>query len=215
MKKLLAFALALGLTCAPLRAMRAEGQPETLTAYTELLPCAEVCFDELLDEPFQAKAAEALSLHFIHLYPYSGDWHHQLWNHTRVILTEPHVFMAETDEHGMTTVYCFATIDSYALLRGDDGALYFTQHLDTEGFYRVCLFGDDIASVTWMGDTEDDELYPGAGYADEGYPGWSDELERQIPDPCWSTAHIAQRYLDLNGIDATVIGRYDRSPAIP
>lgn len=73
MKKLLTFALALGLACAPLNAVRAEDRPESLTAYTELPPCAEVRFDELPDEPFQAKAAEALSLYFIHAYPYDGD----------------------------------------------------------------------------------------------------------------------------------------------
>lgn len=125
------------------------------------------------------------------------------------------MFKAETGEHGMTTVYCFATIDSYALLRGNDGALYFSQDFHTEGLYRVYLFGDEIDSVEWIGDTEDDELYPGAGYADECYPGWSEELDRQIPDQRWSTAHIARPYLDLNGIDATVIGPYDKDPAIP
>lgn len=210
MKKLFVAVLALGLSFAPLCAGRAEcsflgfWRPEGVTTYTGLLPCAEVRFDDLLDEVFQAKAAEGLSLYFINSYSYTGDWYHQLWNHTRVILTEPHIFKAEVDEHNMTTIYCFGTIGSYALLRGDNGSLYFAQDLYTEGLYRVHLYHDEIDSVEWVGNM-DEELYPGAGLADEGYPGLTYKLEKQIPDQCWGTAHIAQKYLDFNGIDATVV----------
>lgn len=209
MKKLLASVLALGLICAPLSMCRAEdvfslGGPEGVTRYTEPLPCAEVRFDELFDDEMQAKAAQALSLYLINSYPYASDWYRQLWNHTRVILTEPHVFQTEVDEHGMTTIYCFGVVGSYALLRGDDGAQCFFQDLETEGLYRVYLFDDrieDVERVTAM----DEELYPGAGCADEGYPGLTHALEEQIPDQCWNTVHIARQYLDLNGIDASII----------
>ena len=214
MAKRLAVLVSLVLACLPLNTGRAETlEDETLfmaavegVEYVELLPCAEVNFDELLEDEFQSKAAQGVCRWYISEYMYAEDWYRQLWNHTRIVLTEPCVIKVDADEYGNTTIYCYAIIASYALLRGDDGALYFspTSYV-TEWLFRVHLdIFDEIECVENVWDM-DEELDPGSGCGTEGFPGMSYELYERFSSQFKDTDGIAQRYLDLNGIDATVV----------
>ena len=43
---------------------------------------------------------------------------------------------------------------------------------------------------------EGEELYTGMGIGTDGFPGLTDEFEREIPDWGFDTEHIAQKYLE-------------------
>ena len=212
MKKLLASLLAMVLACMPLNRGRTETIDDMFMAniegveYIELLPCAMVNYDELFEDEFQAKASQGVCRWYISRYTYAEDWYRQFWNHTMVVLTKPTVIKVEEDEHRNTTIYCYAAIASYALFRGDDGALYFPMSsYVTEWLFRVYIdcFGriEYVENVLDM----DEELYPGAGYGTQGFPGMSDELLERFSNQFEDTTGIAQKYLELNGINATVV----------
>ena len=210
MKKLLSVLLLLGMLCIPLSMGIAETSylPVDDVEYVELLTCPEVDWAQLMDDETQISTAEALTRWFIGDNALRQNWYHQFWDHTAGILTEPYLIKVDGDEYGYRTIYCFADISSFGLLQGDDGALYFTQSEDDIWLFRVSIKNswddmwiEDVYPITDM----DEELYPGAGYGTQGFAGLTDELMIEIPDKYWSCIDIAQKYLELNGIDATVI----------
>lgn len=178
-------------------------------AYLEKLPCPEVHLEQLIEDELQARTADALSRWFIAYWSLREDWYHEFWNHETVILTEPYIIRVEEGAYRDVTVYCFACITSFSLFRGDDGERYFAEDLSDVRLFRVkwdgyddpTRFADDVYCITSM----DEELFPGAGYGTQGFPGLTDELIAEIPEQYWWDGGIAQRYLDLNGIDATIV----------
>lgn len=210
LKKLLSVLLLLGMLCIPLSSGMAEitYSPADDVEYVELLTCPEVDWAQLMDDEIQISTAEALTRWFIGYNALRQNWYQQFWDHTAAILTDPYLIKVNEDQYGCRTVYCFAAINSFGLLQGDDGALYFAQSEDDIWLFRVSIenSGDDL----WINDVYpitdmDEELYPGAGYGTQGFAGQTDELMIEIPDRYWSCIDIAQRYLELNGIDATII----------
>ena len=174
-------------------------------AYTERLPLPAVNFEDLLSDELHVKTADALRRWFIGYYSLREDWYNQFWDHTTGILTDPYIIRVEQNEWGETTVYCFSTITTYSLFKGDNEKLYFAQNLELISLFRVYFVMDDwwINNVECVEDM-DEELYPGAGLGREGFPGLTDDLMAEIPDHYWGSESIAQKYLEINGIDATI-----------
>ena len=213
MEKWLAALLSLALAWLPVSVGWAEPYDEYASlknvAYIEKLPCPEVQLELLMDDELQARTAEALSRWFIADCAIRKDWYHEFWNRGTVILSEPYIIRVDEDELSDVTVYCFACLSSYSLFRGDDDERYFAQDISDVRLFRVEWAGYDdptgyLADVHCVSDM-DEELYPGAGYGTQDFAGLTDELIAEIPERYWRTGAIAQRYLDLNGIDATIV----------
>ena len=213
MKKWLAVLFSIVLACLPVHIGRAESYYAYAylkgVEYTEQLACPEVHLEQLMDDELQARTADALTRWFIADWSLREDWYHELWNHNTVILSEPYIIRVDEDELNDVTVYCFACISSYSLFQGDDGDRYLAEGISDVRLFRVEWHGyddptgflADVHCVTSM----DEELYPGAGYGTRGFAVLTDELIAEIPERYWRTGAIAQRYLDLNGIDATIV----------
>ena len=106
-------------------------------------------------------------------------------------------------------IYCSSDISSYALFESEDGKLYLSQGLNKTGLFRIYfeIYSQSdwrVISVQLL-EENDEELYPGVGIGTDGFPGLSDQLEKEIPEWGLDTYHIAQKYLDLNELDADVI----------
>lgn len=213
MKKWFAAFLTLAVACLPLTMARMEVVYKYTQSvdYTDQLECPMASLEELIEDDLQLKAALAMRQWFVGDFLIGDDWYNKVWDHTSVILTEPYIIKTEygTQRADDLTIYGFAVISSYGLFRGADGSLYLDEGEQFDGLFRanfLNLVGDDwrLQDVHCLLDM-DEELYPGAGCGIEGYPGMTDELDTHIPREAWSTAGIAQKYLDANDIDATIV----------
>lgn len=180
--------------------------PEGDIEYTECLPCPVANYEELFSDELHMRTADALRRWFIGYYTLRNDWHYQLWDHMTVILTDPYIIRVEENELGESVVYCFSTLNSYSLFKGDNEKLYFAQDLEFIRLFRVYFIMNDwwIEDVEYVGNM-DEELYPGAGVGTQGFPGLTDELIAEIPDCYWGTEDVARKYLEINGIDAEIL----------
>ena len=176
--------------------------------YSSRRKCPSYEINKIMDGAFQTKAAIALRSWFISEYAFQNDWYDDLYSNNSVILLEPYIIKCENkgDEF---IIYCSSDISSYALFESEDGKLYLSQGLNKTGLFRI--YFEIYSQCDWrvisvqLLEGNDEELYPGVGIGTDGFPGLSDQLEKEIPEWGLDTYHIAQKYLDLNELDADVI----------
>lgn len=173
-------------------------------------PCPRYEMEELLTDDIQVKIANALRAWFISEYAFEEDWYDILSANQAVILLEPYIIQKEYGEaESDLTVYCLASISSFARFEGETGQQYLAQGYDTTSLFRVSF--EIYDSSDWRTISvyrlsgEGEELYTGAGIGTDGFPGLTDEFEREIPDWGFDTEHIAQKYLEQCQIDAQVV----------
>lgn len=172
-------------------------------------PCPRYKLEELLTDDIQVKTARALRAWFISEYAFVEDWYDVLSTNQVVILSEPYIIREEYDEWKTgLTVYCAASISSFARFEGEDGRQYLAQGYDVTGLFRISF--ETYDSSDWRTASvyrvkEDEELYSGAGVGTDGVPGLTDELEREIPEWGFDAEHIARKYLEQCQIDAEVV----------
>ena len=146
---------------------------------------------------------------FISEYAYLDDWYNVLWEHSTAILLEPYIIKSEYIDESSLTVYCSSAISSYALFEDKDEQLYLAQGYDTVGLFSISFEiynqSDWFVTSVHCAENSDEELYPGAGVGTDGFPGLSDILAQEIPDWGLDTFNIAQKYLELNKLDAEII----------
>lgn len=172
-------------------------------------PCPTYELDSLMSDDIQTKVSKALRSWFISEYAYLDDWYNVLWEHSTAILLEPYIIKSEYIDESSLTVYCSSAISSYALFEDKDEQLYLAQGYDTVGLFSISFEiynqSDWFVTSVHCVENSDEELYPGAGVGTDGFPGLSDILAQEIPDWGLDTFNIAQKYLELNKLDAEII----------
>lgn len=174
------------------------------------MSCPKYKMEELMTDDIQVKTASALRAWFISEYAFTEDWYDVLSANQAVILSEPYIIQKEYGEaESDLTVYCLASISSFARFEGETGQQYLAQGYDTTGLFRVSfeIYSPSDWRTVSVGCLrgEDEELYAGAGIGTDGFPGLTDEFEWEIPDWGFDTRHIAQKYLEQCQIDAQVV----------
>lgn len=138
----------------------------------------------------------------------------QTWSHQRIILSDPQVFLTnEVKPSEKLVIYCMATINAYSLFQPKSSDL--KQVLLKEDYEQTWLFRiefnilidhDEYEFVKVHPITDGhEELYPGAGFGEDGFPGLSEKIKKKLNERCWSADYIAKDYIKINELNAEII----------
>lgn len=136
------------------------------------------------------------------------------WNHQRIILSDPQIFLANEIKHDeKLVIYCMATINTYSLYQPENSTLKLV--LLKEDYEQTWLFRIEFDIVIDQDEYEfvkvhpvtdmQEELYPGAGFGEDGFPGLSETLKEKLNERCWSADYMAEQYIKMNEINAAIV----------
>ncbi len=179
---------------------------EMCSLAAEELPAAD--YNVLYPDSTIRATAEALRMYYMDSFAYRSELFDDIWNHRRIILSDPYVLKTENMEDGSVMIYCFSTINSYSICKQSDGTNSLNSMDEIIGAFRINIFffssdNYEIESVYQIGDYNE-ELYSGAGTGVEGIPGLSEIIINQIGDKGFATNIVAQEYLDMNNVVAEI-----------